>query len=161
LADVSIHSYANEITIAVSIYMRSLLPYSDMVRGSEKWSRREGELAALGIAAPFYDNVTFREVRVERARLIDAAEAAGYPFSVGRRTAGSVTAATNNNASPSRVSYSALKAAIKKRGPGTEDQLMAHIAQSFPDKHVPRALVRQARNELFGKPKLGRPKAPE
>jgi hypothetical protein len=65
----------------------------------------------------------------------------------------------NDDTSRNTVSYADLKAEIDKHGQASEDRLIAHVKVTFPGKHVPREWVRQARVDLWGKPKIGRPKA--
>jgi hypothetical protein len=67
-------------------------------------------------------------------------------------------AANGDEVSPSIVSYAELRAAIATHGAAPEDKLIEYATATFPQKHVPRQLIRDARDELFGKPRLGRPK---
>jgi hypothetical protein len=55
------------------------------------------------------------------------------------------------------VSNAELTAAMNRHGPGTEAQLCEAMSRSFPNKHIPRRWRREARVQLFGKPKRGRP----
>jgi hypothetical protein len=58
------------------------------------------------------------------------------------------------------ASYSDIKSAVETHGPGAESELMTAVKEALPKKHVPRARVRQARDELFGKKgRTGRPKS--
>jgi len=60
------------------------------------------------------------------------------------------------------ASFDAVKAAVKKRGPATEAELMKAVQQELATKRVSRKQVRGARDELFGKPgRTGRPKSPK
>jgi hypothetical protein len=58
------------------------------------------------------------------------------------------------------ASYPAVKDAVQKRGSTTEAALRKAVSEALQNKHVPRELVRRARDELFGKPgRSGRPKS--
>ncbi len=106
----------------------------------------------------------YDQVRIDRAEIERwLATATPEPADIAR-TGEEVAAAApeperSDNASESTVNYLALKAAIEQHGAGTEAQLTAHAALAFPGKHVPRAWVRRARDDLFGKPSPGRPKS--
>jgi hypothetical protein len=71
------------------------------------------------------------------------------------------TAADSDGRSRKTVGYPDLKAAIQKYGQAPECYVIAHTKAIFPGKHVPRGWVRRALVELWGKPKLGRPKSPQ
>ena len=61
---------------------------------------------------------------------------------------------------PPTASRTDVKTAIEKHGPGTEKELMKTVSEALPNRHVPREWVRQARDDLFGKPgRTGRPKS--
>jgi hypothetical protein len=71
-------------------------------------------------------------------------------------------AATSKNSDPvvPTASYSDVKSIVKKHGEGTERELLTVVREALSNKHVPRARIRQARDELFGKPgRVGRPKS--
>ena len=68
------------------------------------------------------------------------------------------TAADSDVRSRMTVGYPELKAAIQKYGQAPELDVIAHAKLTFPEKHVPRAWLRRAIKELWGKPKIGRPK---
>src|SRR5262249_6876911 len=58
------------------------------------------------------------------------------------------------------ASYSDVRSAVERHGRGTERELLRAVGKTLPNKHVPREWVRQARDELFGKPgRTGRPKS--
>jgi hypothetical protein len=59
------------------------------------------------------------------------------------------------------ASYEDVKNAVMKRGAATEGELQKAAREALPNKRVPRKWVRQAREQLFGKPSLGRPKGSE
>lgn len=63
---------------------------------------------------------------------------------------------------PPTASYLDVKDAVKKRGGTTEKELLKAAQKALPTKHIPRSLVRRARDDLFGKPgRTGRPKSLE
>jgi hypothetical protein len=68
------------------------------------------------------------------------------------------TVVRGNDTSPNTVSYSDLKSAIKQHGDAAESKLWAYAKDKFPQKRVPRHLLRLAREEVFGKPSRGAPK---
>jgi hypothetical protein len=59
------------------------------------------------------------------------------------------------------ASYDDVKAAVEKRGVAKEAELVEAAREALPDRQVPRAWVRRARDDLFGKPPIGRPKSPK
>jgi hypothetical protein len=62
----------------------------------------------------------------------------------------------------STASYSEVRSAIEKHGPGTEKELLTAVGKATPGKRIPRRWVRDARDELFGKRgRTGRPKSPK
>jgi hypothetical protein len=67
--------------------------------------------------------------------------------------------AVSGGKSRSTVSYDELKVAIEKHGRAPEARLVEHAKVTFPEKKIPRKWVRRAQVELWGKPKIGRPKA--
>jgi hypothetical protein len=56
------------------------------------------------------------------------------------------------------ASLAAVKRALRKHGPGSEAALTAAARDACRGRHIPRSLVRQARDELWGAPDRGRPK---
>lgn len=63
---------------------------------------------------------------------------------------------------PPTASYLDVKNAVKKRGSTTEKELLRAAQKALPTKHIPRSLVRRARDDLFAKPRrTGRPKSLE
>jgi hypothetical protein len=101
-----------------------------------------------------YDLVRFHRAEIERW-LGTVPAAAVSPDELPTTDA---VAATGDQTSPSTVSYNELKAAIELHGNAAERTLIKHAKAAFPQKRVPRSLVRRARGELFDKPLLGRPK---
>jgi hypothetical protein len=72
----------------------------------------------------------------------------------------SETEASGKPATPT-ASYFEVKSAVEKHGRDTERGFLMVVKEALPNKHVPREWVRQARDELFGKPgRSGRPKSP-
>jgi hypothetical protein len=60
----------------------------------------------------------------------------------------------------STASYEEVKKAVEKRGPAIERELCKAAHEVLPGRTVPRAWVRKARDELFGRPgRIGRPKS--
>jgi len=68
---------------------------------------------------------------------------------------------TNALTSSPTASYEDVKNAVLKQGPATEGELLKAVREALPDKRVPRKWVRRARDQLFGKPSLGRQKRRE
>jgi hypothetical protein len=68
-----------------------------------------------------------------------------------------VAASSGDDTSLKTVSYGELKRVIDRHGNAAENKLMAHAKLTFPQKSVPRKLLRKAREELFGKPRRGAP----
>ena len=68
-----------------------------------------------------------------------------------------VAATSGDDTSLKTVSYAELKRVIDLHGNAAEDKLIAHAKLAFPQKSVPRKLLRKAREELFGKPRRGAP----
>ena len=60
--------------------------------------------------------------------------------------------AINRKPAVRTASSSSVKAVIRKRGAAPEAELQRAVREALPNKHVPRGLVRQVREELFGKP---------
>jgi hypothetical protein len=94
-------------------------------------------------------------VRINEAAGLTAGErpSAGFPS---QRVEASGKRAT------STASYSEVRSAIENHGPGTEKQLLTAVGKAAPGKCIPRQRVRDARDDLFGKPgRTGRPKSPK
>jgi hypothetical protein len=79
---------------------------------------------------------------------------AGPPAQPALPTAPGPEAATASG----KVAFATLKTALEQHGKATEGVLSKHAEGKFPGLHVPRAMVRDAIDELWGRPgRIGRP----
>jgi hypothetical protein len=167
---------AGEITATGCLHL-SMLPfrsqrYYDIYFAHPALSDRKGvPSSAWGAAISWsksrvgrYDLVRFERAEIERwlgrtAQQVDADEAVrGAAVSPSESPTTDAAVSSGDDTLPHTVSYSELKGAIAAHGNAAEDKLMAYAKDKFAPKRVPRQLLRDAREEVFGKPHRGAPK---
>jgi hypothetical protein len=132
---------------------------------SSWWGPARGSSWWTPDAWHFWDEVLRRWPEAEIAGRSTPAQISEHEQAAAREKAPRETtelASIDEPAADKPASFTAVKAAVEKRGPATEAELLKTAQQELAPKHVSRQQVRDARNELFGKPgRTGRPKSPK
>jgi hypothetical protein len=134
------------------------------VHDAEGPIRREPIHRALGSPIFTFTDVQLKrrdfEKWLEQAAVCDKRAIEISPVASNELATARGLTATNKPAPVKTASYSDVRAAVQKRGPAVEAELLRTAREELAPKHVSRQQIRDAIAELFGRPgRTGRPKS--